>query len=341
MEKISVVIPCYNVEDYVEKCIDSVLYQSYKNIEIICINDGSSDRTLSILQRYAKRYSHVILIDQKNTGLSGARNVGISIASGDRIMFLDSDDWLDLNCIEDSFSRGYDLICFSYNRIFKNRIERRLLNLHGTYSASQIQIRMVGLVGNELRDPSQANSLVIACAKIYRSDILKNNAVKFVDTRKVGTEDALFNIEYLEYCKGNVLIIDKPFYNYMRYNLSSLTSTYKPSLISQWRTLHQKMYMIIEHKSEMFHEAYNNRIALSIVGLGLNEVENPQGILKQLENFTSILNDKIYVKAFKNLQYQYFPLHWKMLFLLAKYQFTIGVFGMTKIMSILWKRKNK
>ena len=97
---VSVVLPIYNVEKYLPKCLDSVVGQSYENIEIICINDGSPDESEKIVADYMKNDSRIVLINQKNQGLSGARNTGIENAKGEYIMFLDSDDWIDPETVE-------------------------------------------------------------------------------------------------------------------------------------------------------------------------------------------------------------------------------------------------
>ncbi len=92
--KISVIIPIYNNEKYIARCIDSVLNTGYDNLEIICINDGSKDGTLSVLREYEEKYDSVKVIDTPNGGVSKARNLGIEKACGDFITFLDSDDWI-------------------------------------------------------------------------------------------------------------------------------------------------------------------------------------------------------------------------------------------------------
>ena len=97
MKKLSVIIPCYNVEDYVGKCIESVLDNKIKDIEIILVNDGSKDNTLDIIKKYEKEHKEIKVIDQKNGGLSDARNTGLSVATGKYVTFLDSDDYVDSN----------------------------------------------------------------------------------------------------------------------------------------------------------------------------------------------------------------------------------------------------
>ncbi len=90
--KVSVVIPCYNSAPWLAECLDSVLGQSFKNLEVICVNDGSLDETPDILQKYQSMNSRVAVITQKNRGLSSSRNVGLGAASGNYVYFLDSDD---------------------------------------------------------------------------------------------------------------------------------------------------------------------------------------------------------------------------------------------------------
>lgn len=94
MNKISVIIPIYNVEMYLERCLTSIINNTYKNLEIICINDGSTDNSLGILRRFEKADRRVIVINKENGGLSSARNAGLDIATGDYISFIDSDDWI-------------------------------------------------------------------------------------------------------------------------------------------------------------------------------------------------------------------------------------------------------
>lgn len=98
--KVSVIVPVYNVEKYLKRCLDSITKQTLKEIEIICINDGSTDNSLEILQQYACKDSRIHIIDKQNEGLSVARNTGMKIATGEYIGFIDSDDWVDLEFFE-------------------------------------------------------------------------------------------------------------------------------------------------------------------------------------------------------------------------------------------------
>lgn len=100
MVKVSITVPVYNVEKYLEKCLDSLIGQTLKDIEIICINDGSTDNSLSILEKYAKKDSRIKIINQENQGIANTRNKSIKLAQGEYIGFVDSDDWLSLDFFE-------------------------------------------------------------------------------------------------------------------------------------------------------------------------------------------------------------------------------------------------
>ena len=96
---ISIIVPVYNVEAYLPQCLDSLINQTYQDLEIICVNDGSTDGSLEILQKYQSKDKRIKVVSQKNQGLSGARNTGISQATGEWIMFVDSDDYLLKDCV--------------------------------------------------------------------------------------------------------------------------------------------------------------------------------------------------------------------------------------------------
>ena len=116
MPKYSIVIPVYNVEKYLHQCLNSVINQTYKNLEIICINDGSKDNSLIILNEYLQKDNRIVIVNQKNSGVSSARNKGIRLSTGDFISFIDSDDYLDLNvyekCVQRIISDNSDIIIF-------------------------------------------------------------------------------------------------------------------------------------------------------------------------------------------------------------------------------------
>ena len=125
MTKVSIIIPVYNVGQYLPKCLDSIINQTLKDIEIICINDGSTDNSLSILKEYASKDDRMIIIDKENEGVSIARNEGLDIATGEYIVFVDSDDWLEINALELCYDKiiqdNSDMLVFNHREIKHNK----------------------------------------------------------------------------------------------------------------------------------------------------------------------------------------------------------------------------
>ena len=126
---ISVIIPIFNVEKYIERCLDSVINQSYQNLQIICIDDGSTDRSGEICDEYSKLDARVQVIHKMNGGSSAARNAGLEVANGEYITFVDADDWLERDMYElliekaNETTSGIDIVVCSYNFAFEDRIE--------------------------------------------------------------------------------------------------------------------------------------------------------------------------------------------------------------------------
>ena len=125
--KISVIVPIYNSFEYLDKCISSIINQSigFKNIELILVNDGSTDNSEKIIKKYTKKYKNIIYIDQANGGQANARNNGLKIASGEYVSFVDSDDWLNVDMYKILLenNRDFDIITCDYSAVKNNTYE--------------------------------------------------------------------------------------------------------------------------------------------------------------------------------------------------------------------------
>ena len=218
---ISVIIPIYNSEKYLDKCIESIRDQSLKNIEIILINDGSSDDSLRILRQYEKIDERVIVIDQKNSGPSSARNKGIDIAKGEYISFIDSDDWVDETMFEEMYDsakeNNSDVVICDMKLVNKNE-EIYITGLN--YPIRNLSERvMKEIIFRELLSNSQFNSMA---NKIFRTSIIKENNIR-LDKDIYYAEDWLFNVEFFRRSK-KISYINKAFYYYRRGHESSSSS---------------------------------------------------------------------------------------------------------------------
>lgn len=335
MEKVSIIIPVYNVEKYLPKCLDSVLGQTYADLEIICVDDGTPDRSAAVILSYAEKDGRIKLISQKNQGLSGARNTGIKSATGEYIVFLDGDDWLDPKTVETAVStaekNNADVVMWSYVREFSDRSdEKKIFESDKIFDESgcrELHRRMAGLYGDETADPSNADSLVTAWGKLYRADIIKENGLEFVDTKLIGTEDALFNLQCFGFVRS-AAFINRPFNHYRKDNDISLTRSYKSRLFSQWNELYDRMESYIKENnlSEDFSAALNNRICFSMIGLGLTEMLNPDGHTARIKNIRKFLSTPRYKNAYKKLDMRYLPAHWRLFFTLCKRKMAVLVY---------------
>jgi len=207
MPKISVIIPVYNVEEYLPQSLNSVVNQTHSDIEIICINDCSTDNSLKILEEYTEKDCRIKLINfSKNQGVSVARNAGIDIAEGDYIAFLDPDDWWELELLEKAIKKlqldNADVILFSHNEIKNNEIIKNKEKL----KKIQDVINGTNYI-NYLQDFS-----ILIWDKIYRKDFIKNRNIKFIQNIHQ-TEDVLFSLEVFSN-NPIVTFIAENLYNY-------------------------------------------------------------------------------------------------------------------------------
>lgn len=347
--KISIIVPVYNVEAYLPQCLDSLINQTYGNLEIICVNDGSPDGSGEILREYAVRDARVYIIEQVNQGLSGARNTGLKYATGEFIMFVDSDDWIDTRTCEIAIAAAKendaDLVFWSYTREFQTVSKDRLLYwddgevFEKKRLQAEIHRRQCGLVGVELKHPETADSLVTAWGKLYSAEKLRNSKAEFVDTKKIGTEDALFNLHALGYFERAVYI-KQPLYHYRKTNDASLTSNYKQKLSHQWDCLFDLMqeYIAKNHLPTEYTQALRNRISLSVVGLGLNIMSAPASGREKISMIKDVIFAPRYREAVQTLELCYFPIHWKVFYLCAKWRNAVGVYALLGIIQKIISR---
>lgn len=201
---ISIIIPVYNAEKYLNACIDSVLDQTYSNIEVILVNDGSKDYSGDICNQYKSKDSRIKVVHLENGGVSRARNKGIEVCNGDYISFIDSDDTIDSDYIEsfyDSFEDDVEIYIQGTN----------IIRQDGTID--KVSYEGIGINGiYEIFNTNKLCSHGYAHGKIYHSTLIKNNNIKFREEIKF-SEDLLFILECLLFT-DKIKYIEKSGYNY-------------------------------------------------------------------------------------------------------------------------------
>lgn len=346
---ISAIVPIYNVKEYLDQCVESILSQKYAELEIILVDDGSSDYSCELCDCFSCHDSCVTVIHKKNGGLTSARKVGILTSSGHYVMIVDGDDWIDVKTIpiladKIQLNPDLDLLLFShqkeypYNSYTRHLFDKDILFDNEKIVKENLFRRLFGLRNMDLNRPLDMDYLSTCWGKLYRRDLALK--AKFVDTSEVGSgEDGIFNLYVLDSCKS-ALYIDQPLYHY-RYTSGSLTLRYRNRLAAQWRKLFSYMQRKLDKDdlSSDFQEALNNRIALSVLGIGMNEMDNPNGSFIQFTGYMKrYISSPDYRAAISTMRLKKLPLPWRVLMLCCKLRFGLGVAVILKAIRMIKNR---
>lgn len=216
---VSIIVPVYNVEKYIEQCLQSIFNQSYKNIEVIIVNDGSTDNSKSIIKKFCNKYKNIIYIEQKNQGLSMARNRGLKEAKGNYIAFVDSDDYIDRNYIQDMYNEAIekdsDIVICGYSKVCDNGtvIENDLCGgkKQGLYSGKDVAEAMLDI---EIKG--------YAWNKLYKNNYNFRESMKFEKDKKIEDYYPVFRTIV---SSQKVSIIKKSLYNYRQRETSIVNNS--------------------------------------------------------------------------------------------------------------------
>lgn len=243
MELITIIIPVYNVEKYINECVDSLISQTYQNIEIILVDDGSKDRSGSICDDYASRDSRIKVIHKENEGLGFARNTGLKVAQGKFVTFIDSDDKADVDLIEKLVNEIHIFNCDTCIGGFKRITEDGVVNYKEQYEDTVFEkddvynklfARMLGSA------PDQHDAVRMSVWNVlYSMDIIRKHNIEFPSERRFISEDIIWDSEYYKYSK-RVKVISSTAYNY-RITPGSLTQKYKPDMLDKICVLYNEM----------------------------------------------------------------------------------------------------
>jgi glycosyltransferase involved in cell wall biosynthesis len=243
-KKVSIIVPIYNAEKYIGYCINSIVSQTYQNIEIILVNDGSTDASLEICNNYATNDNRIKVIDIPNGGVSNARNIGLQEASGEYIQFVDADDTI-AQCMTEKMCElvenynkdlaicGFDMITLDSNNNVAEKIP-----FHCETIGYECVLEKKEFHDKLCRILFRTSLLEEPVNKIYKCKIIKDNNIKFNENITLG-EDFLFNMEYFKYVNGCVFTKER-YYKYMQFNKNSLSNRYREDLF------YNHMYLIDE-----------------------------------------------------------------------------------------------
>ena len=267
--KVSIVIPVYNVEKYLDRCVNSVLNQTLKEIEIILVDDGSPDRCPEMCDRYSEQDSRIKVIHKINGGLGMARNSGMQIANGEFVAFVDSDDFVQKDMYEKFYesAKGNNLdVCVGgFYRVSRDG------GINSCYPALKNQLFIgkeiytnvfLNLLGSRVDYYDDIFLNASSCFCIYSVKMLKKNNISFYSEREYISEDLIFNLEAFKYA-GKVYFLNECFYTYCE-NLQSLTQKYRQDRYSKFKILDEKLKSLVPY-DDSYNEAIR-RIQRSFLG---------------------------------------------------------------------------
>ena len=324
---ISIIVPVYNAERFLEECLDSICAQTVKDLEILLIDDGSTDSSGAICDRYRQKDDRIRVFHQENRGASAARNFGVDQASGEYIMFFDSDDYASPELCEKLLAAmtadGTDLAFCGYMNIATVKMSRRLIfdrprAFFGDDYHREICTATLGPVGKQLKNPQKLDKLSPIWARLYRTQIIRLNGIRFVDLSKVPSECLLFNFEYCLKAQS-ASYVHEALYYYRRNTGVSLTKRFREGLWDKWSYW-------MKYAADLLHaigdpsdylSAYYSRLCSSVILLGGNAMKLPRRS-ERLREMRFFLNHEEYRPAFDAFDCSGCPFYWRLFFYSAK-----------------------
>lgn len=319
MPKISVIIPVYNVEKYITRCMDSVVNQTLNDIEIILVEDGSPDNCPQICDAYARQDDRIMVVHQENKGLGLARNAGLDVATGKYVTFVDSDDYISLDAMEKIWNKledcHADMCVFSYvNKDDSGEENKKIIPVGAKIFEGRdvLSILLLGMVGAE---PSYYRDTYIGmsvwkCA--YLREVLENNRIRFISEREYISEDIMFQIQALKYIERVVTMTDALYYYCVNSSSDSLTKKYSEDKFKKYKKLYLKELELLKDL-QLEDDGFNRatRMFLGNIRVCAKQIAVNQqlSIQKKLELIAEFCNDSVVRSMLKRFPWRLNP--WK------------------------------
>lgn len=290
IDLVSIIIPIYNVEKYLEQCILSIVNQDYTNLEIILIDDGSTDNSPKICDKLAKLDNRINVIHKKNSGVSNSRNYGISIANGKYIMFVDSDDWLESKCITELLEsiKKYNTKLVQGASVINDNKRKSIKKMHIEEDINELKKAIL----NYKYDKKYVN-LRCVWGKLFVTSIIKENNLKFNEEIYL-LEDGIFVYEYLKLI-DNVVFIPVVTYHYRQVS-TSLSHRYNSDQLLQYKKLINKLETITENDFYINYTVLE--CLMTFISRNVKFYKNRKKFIKELKE---VLKDDMYLNCINNL----------------------------------------
>lgn len=357
MPKISIIVPVYNTkEEYLRKCIESLIHQSLEEIEIIIINDGSTDTSGSVCDEYGEKDKRIKVIHQENQGVAVARNTGLSAAHGDWITFVDADDWCERTMCEKILDRALklnpDILIFTNYAV----------KTDGNTSKNQFFKTDIDIFDGELKDEAELKTMVRShpsfsfqppenmmggtWCKLIKHDFLKSSGILF-EPELVRSQDIIFYLNLFEKAE-KISYYDQPLY-YYRYSSESISKRYRPDAYKIFIIVLQKQHEFIKfyHKSPLFKEVFAKGAIVTIgtcMRTDFMHDKNQEGVAKKCKRLRLMLGLEPIKGVLKGPEYKTLNTFQKVQKRLLKYnliELYLIIFKINSFALKLLKKKNR
>ncbi len=330
--KVSIIIPVYRSYDFLPQLFERLLNQTLYEIEVIIINDGSPDDSGVLCDEFASRDNRVVVIHKENEGAAKAVQKGLELAQGVYTMFLDADDWIDYETCYVAYEAARridaDMVLWGHYKEFNNESLRVMPAFKSECvfledSIHLLKRRFFGLLGLELKKPFETDAISMVWSKLYRTSMLKENSISFIDTSEVGSTDVLFNIQIAKFL-NRAIYLNKFFNHYRQNNPTSLTKNYKFTLLEKFLKLFSQIEREVMFYNgalrEEIQEAYNNRIVCSLINLSLNTNSKLLDVplVDRYRYLKTAITRPTYQNALNQFSAGHLPVIWKLFFFLAQ-----------------------
>ena len=305
---ISVIIPVYNAEKYLVRCVNSVLTQTYENIELVLVNDGSKDNSLKICKKLQSEDTRIKVIDKENEGAGAARNAGLDVIDGEYVMFIDADDWIEADMFSFLISCMYTeedidvAVCNHYIEGYncENRIEAKCMDL----TEDKLITNDISFCVAKLDESGRFNYL---WNRLYKNSIIKKHNIRF-EKKFVTGQDLDFNLKYFKYVRKCTLS-DKPLYHYIKDGVGSLCARYKDNLYDIVTELCRCRYELYREFGMLENDLYRSVYEMTYIDYMRSCIPNMYrknapltygDRLKQLKQIFKDPNLKGYIERYQN-----------------------------------------
>lgn len=319
---LSIIVPVYNCGKFLNECLNSLIEIKRNDIEILLIDDGSSDGSEQTCDEYATKEQRITVIHNENKGVSYSRNCGISIAKGKLIMFVDGDDAVDTETINEmdfDVINEYDVVMFGYKEVFESLSKSYLIDNSFEVPSKNIQLFRDACLTSHCKEPYDFDLInpIVLWNKIYNKNFIEENKISFT-VGVVKQQDMLFNIQIYSVAK-KMCYKNKILYYYRR-NENSVSNRYQKDLYKKYELLNKELFNFIGDNQKLlnYYYEYITRNVFTCILLDYCNVNNKNSSNIKNKGFMELMKSSPYKEAIKNTNTEKFTFNEKVLYKCCK-----------------------